>query len=103
LDNPFTPEIDEELVYFRDEGLSWMTLQSKFNISSKLLKQRYKFIIDRDIAAEKARYAGETTCLKCRNKFWSEHRVNLRYCDPCRNKNKELANNMVEAVTFGKR
>ena len=99
--NDFTPEFDEQLVYFRDEGVSWMVLQRKWGIPAKALKARYKFVIDRDIEAERLKYAGMTTCLTCRKSFMSEHRINLRYCDPCRTKNKELANNMVESATFG--
>lgn len=95
----FTAQIDEDLLFERDEhDTSWIALQKRFGIPVATLKKRYRALIDAEIAAERAKYAGETKCLGsyCGKKFMSEDKFRIRFCDSCRNKNKELAVNMAE-------
>ena len=99
----FTPEIDEDLLYERDEfTTSWSILAKRWGIPIAALKDRYRFLIEQEIRKDREKHAGETICITCRAKFWSEHKVNLRYCQSCREKNSEYAANMAEDWSFGR-
>ncbi len=99
----FTPEIDEDLLYERDEfTTSWSILSRRWEIPIADLKARYKFLIDEEIRKDRERHAGETRCLKCNSNFFSEHKINIRFCQTCREKNAEFATNMQEDWGFGR-
>jgi len=93
---------DDELLFQRDElSTGWTILAKRYIVSVAEVKARYKFLIEDEIIKEKEKNAGESTCLKCRKKFLSEHKVNIRTCPSCKILNNEMAANMAEAVRFG--
>lgn len=97
------PIADDVLMYERDElSTGWAVLSKRYGVEVSILKARYKFIIEDELAQERAKREGIVICLKCRQKFLSEDKINLRFCSPCRAINNEMAANMVEARGFGR-
>ena len=55
----FTPEIDEDLLYERDEfTTSWSILAKRWGIPIAALKDRYRFLIEEEIRKDREKHAG---------------------------------------------